>query len=78
MGENLAQSGHQCNHKKQFIIYLILFEDHLDEQGTMLNCYEITILLNTRECSPVGVNEGVKILHSGQISPLWANLLVKN
>jgi hypothetical protein len=29
-----------------------------------------SILLNSRECSPLGVNEGVNIPHRGQISPL--------
>jgi hypothetical protein len=29
-----------------------------------------SILLNNRECSPLGVNEGVKISPRGQISPL--------
>jgi hypothetical protein len=28
------------------------------------------IILNSRECSPVGVNEGVNIPPRGQISPL--------
>jgi hypothetical protein len=31
-----------------------------------------SILLNSRECSPLGVNEGVNIPPRGQISPLGA------
>jgi hypothetical protein len=37
-----------------------------------------SILLNSRECSPLGVNEGVKIPPRGQISPLGARGEVKN
>jgi hypothetical protein len=36
------------------------------------------ILLNSRECSPLGVNEGVNIPPRGQISPLGARGEVKN
>jgi hypothetical protein len=36
-----------------------------------------SILLNSRECSPLGVNEGVNISPRGQISPLWARGQVK-
>jgi hypothetical protein len=31
-----------------------------------------SILLNSRECTPLGVNEGVNIPPRGQISPLGA------
>jgi hypothetical protein len=34
-----------------------------------------SILLKSRECSPLGVNEGVKIPPWGQISPLGANFM---
>jgi hypothetical protein len=37
-----------------------------------------SILLNSRECSPLGVIEGVKIPPWGQISPLGARGEVKN
>jgi hypothetical protein len=36
------------------------------------------IFLNSRECSPLGVNEGVKIPPRGLISPLSARGEVKN
>jgi hypothetical protein len=31
-----------------------------------------SILLNNKECSPLGVNEGENFTHRGQISPLGA------
>jgi hypothetical protein len=37
-----------------------------------------SILLNSRECSPLGVNKGVNIPPRGQISPLGARGEVKN
>jgi hypothetical protein len=37
-----------------------------------------SILLNRRECSPLGVNKGVNIPPRGQISPLGARGEVKN
>jgi hypothetical protein len=37
-----------------------------------------SILLNNRECAPLGVNEGVKIHPRGQISPLGTRGEVKN
>jgi hypothetical protein len=37
-----------------------------------------SILLNSRECSPLGVNEGVNISPRRQISPLGARGKVKN
>jgi hypothetical protein len=38
----------------------------------------LSILLNNRECSPLGVNEGMNIPPRGQISPLGARCEVKN
>jgi hypothetical protein len=38
----------------------------------------LSILLNSRECSPLGVNEGVSIPPKGQSSPLGAGGKVKN
>jgi hypothetical protein len=37
-----------------------------------------SILLNHRECSPLGVNKGVNVTPRGQISPLGARGEVKN
>jgi hypothetical protein len=37
-----------------------------------------SILLNSRECSPLGVNEGLNIPPRGQISPLGVRGEVKN
>jgi hypothetical protein len=34
-----------------------------------------SILLNSRECSPLGVYEGVNIIPRGQISPLGAKFI---
>jgi hypothetical protein len=36
-----------------------------------------SILLDSRECSPLGVNEGVKIPPRGQTSPLGLTILLK-
>jgi hypothetical protein len=37
-----------------------------------------SILLNNKEFSPLGVNEGVNFTPNGQISPLGARAEVKN
>jgi hypothetical protein len=37
-----------------------------------------TSKVNSKECSPLGVNEGVNIPPRGQSSPLWARGEVKN